>query len=136
MLEFELEKGITVGDVSHKTCELREATGKDLAAAAKKAEHVVLAPTGRASSGGLPLMEPAILINPYLMELNVLFQQIERIGEIQGPLEPEHWELLSEADISLIKLYAEQLAEARLASTEVVQRGRTDGQHEAGQASD
>ena len=132
-----LEKGITIGDVQHTECVLREATVADLAAAADDASSVDLAPTGRYNEHGLAVFEPMKLINPYLMELHTLRRQIVRIGDIKGPLDADmHWPLLSETDLQLIKQQADLIAATPTAPVEVVLAGRSDGQSEAGQATD
>ena len=124
-LTFLLPSGITVGDVTHTECVVREATRKELKAAARSAEVVVLAPTGKYGPHG-EIFEPAVMINPYVMELNTLCLQIERIGDIKGPIEDVYLDVLTESDIAVIKAHVELLTQASLAPGEVVQRGRTD----------
>ncbi len=134
-LTFSLVKGITIGEVVHTECVVREATRADLKAAAREAEVVVLAPTGKHGPHG-EIFEPAVLINPYLMELCTLSRQIDRIGEIKGPIDEVYLDTLGETDIALIKAHVELLGKASLAPSEVVQRGRTDAHRPDGGGAD
>lgn len=130
-LTIGLDKGIAIGDARHVECVVREAVAQDLMLAARAAEVVVLAPTGRVGPHG-DLYEPAVLINPYLMEMHTLRRQIVRIGAVEGPLEDAHWNLLSETDIALIKAATDLLARAQTAPAEVALRGRTEDHRASG----
>jgi len=139
MEHFELEKGITVGEgddaINHTECVIDAATCGDLVDAAKAATSVELAPTGRYNKG-LPTFEPMAVVNPYLMEIELLYRQVKRIGDLDGPLNQAYWRLLSEDDINLIRQHAEQLRDAPLASQEVVLGGREDDRDTDGQKND
>lgn len=136
-LTFELEKGVRIGDAVHKMCTIREVEIGDLKRAARASEVIVLAPTGRFGPAG-EIKEPAVLIDPYLMELNTLKQQVVSIGDIKAsinedarhPIDEVYWEKLSEKDMAIIKAHAELIVQAATAPGEVVQRGRTDGRIE------
>ena len=132
-----LLKGITIGGDAQTNCVIREASVADLAAAAEDAASVEMAPTGRHTDSGYPTFEPMKVINPYLMELHTLRRQIVRVGDIDGPLDADmHWPLLSESDLELIKREADAMAAVKTAPSEVVLRGRSDGQSESGQAAE
>lgn len=124
-IDCTLVDGITIGEVKNKLCVIRAATTGDLKRAARTASQVVLAPTGMYGAQG-EIFEPAILINPYLMEICTLQAQVERIGDIVGPIDDLYWDKITENDIALIKAHAELIAKAALAPSEVVHRGRTN----------
>ncbi len=131
--EFDLDKGVKIGEVVHRSCYLQEADIGILIEAARESEVTCRVGSGRYDEHGRELEEPAILINPYLMELHTLRRQVVKIGDIQGPLELEVWAKLSETDLSIIKAEAETLAGFQLAPSEVALRGRADGQQQTGQ---
>ena len=121
-LEFELIQGLTTGSTQHTYCVLREATAGDFIAASEESEKVV--------AFGL---EPELVTSPTLVGINMLRRQIERIGDLTGPLERELIDKLSINDLNLIRTQAEKLEEA---ARRVSQRGRSDGDGEGDEDSD
>ena len=104
---------------------LREASAGDYLDAVADSERAVMAPTGEYDDIGLPHQVPTLLISAPLLDIQVLRRQIVDFGTIPAdPLPIEQLRQLSQADLDLIRVAAEQLAMQR--PVEVVQRGRSD----------
>ena len=114
-----LEKGLTVGRVTHLNAIIREATAADIIDATEEAEKVVMTEDG-----------PALVASPTFVGLHTLRRQVVSIGEHEGPLTVAELKLLSAIDLNLLQNTAQQLENAALA--EVAKRGCSN----SGEASD
>lgn len=108
-----LNKGLMIGETTHKDAEIREATAGDLIDATEESEKVVLTPDGY-----------QLVASPTMVGLNTLRRQIVRIGEYPGPLTLAELKKLSSKDISLLQEQAEIVESASL--KEFADRGRVD----------
>lgn len=116
MHKVTLQKGLTVGEKTYKEAVLRELSAGDIMAAMEESERVVMTPT---SNG----VEPVLLLSNALMGINTLRRQIASLGEIQGPLEREQMNLLSDVDLGLLQ---QGVAELDLAvAKDIGDRGRS-----------
>ena len=111
MKTVELLKGLSVGNVEHKTATLREPTAGDLIAAMTESERVV-------SVNG----EPTLLLSNTALSINTLRRQVVTIGDIHGPLESMQLALLSGTDLALLQQAADELDVA--VAKEMSDRGR------------
>jgi phage FluMu protein gp41 len=117
-----LEKGITIGKVTHKDAELREATALDVIEATVKAERVVMVPAGFTPEGE-PVLTPQLVPSPTNVGVYVLLRRIVRIGKIKGPIDELYLDKLSPEDFHLLQQGAENYARLAL---EVAHEGRPD----------
>lgn len=111
-----LEKGLTVGDKTYTTATLKELSAGDVIAAMEESERVIMVPN---ASGSL---EPTLLLSNSLMGVNTLRRQIASIGDIQGPIEREQLNLLSDADLLLLQQGVQEMDAA--AAQDISARGR------------
>lgn len=117
MHTIELEKGLKVGDTTHKTATLREPSAGDLINAMAESERVVIVPN---AAGG----EPQLLLSNTALSINTLRRQIVSLGDIKGPLEHEQLNLLSATDLQLLQNAADTLDNAAAKAMDA--RGRSD----------
>ena len=96
MHKITLSKGIKIGEKIHNIAELRELNAGDVIAAMEESERVVMVPTPNG-------LEPTLLMSSALMGVNTLRRQIASIGDINGPLEREQLNLLSDKDLDLLQ---------------------------------
>lgn len=123
-----LEKGITVGDVTHREVTLKELSAGDVMEAMDESERLLMVPT---TTGEL---EAQLVLSNAALGINTLRKQIASLGEIEGPLEREQMALLSHTDLELLQAGAQEL-DAILAKA-VIQRGRSDAASEGGREED
>lgn len=107
-----LQKGLKVGDETHKAAEIREATAGDFIEATEESERLCLTPEGNY----------ILVASPALVGLNTLRRQVVRIGEYDGPLTMKEMKMLSGTDVRLLQETAERLETASM--KEVADRGR------------
>jgi phage FluMu protein gp41 len=103
-IECTLDKGITVGDKTHRVATLREHTAGDVIESMSDSEKVVATPDGY-----------QLVQSPSLISVHTLRRQIVSIGDIKGPLEIEQLKLLSSTDMDLLNDYANRLDVAAFA---------------------
>ena len=108
-----LEKGLTVGKVTHLEATIREATAEDIIDATEEAEKVVMTEDG-----------PALVASPTFVGLHTMRRQVVSIGGHDGPLTVAELKLLSAIDLNLIQHTAQKLETAAL--MEVAKRGCSD----------
>jgi len=125
-----LEDGLKLGDaklgyVTVTELVLREPMAADYLDALEQSERAVLAPTGEFDEHGNPHLVPTLLVSAPLLDIHTMRRQITQFGDIPAdPLPIEQLRQLSDADLELIRVAAELLAQR--APVEVVQRGRPD----------
>jgi phage FluMu protein gp41 len=95
MFKVTLHKGLKVGEKVHNVVTLRELNAGDVLKAMEESERVVLVPTANG-------LEPSLLMSNSMMGVNTLRRQIVSIGEIQGPIEREQLDLLSDRDLDIL----------------------------------
>jgi phage FluMu protein gp41 len=133
-VEVTLDKGITIGPVTHKTAVLKEPSALDVIRAMKASEELVMVPT-LDSAGHKVSMEPQFIASATQTGVNILLSQLVSIGtEFQAPIEENILDLLSPTDLNILQQEANKLEHA--ASREVAQMGRHDTQSEAAEDSD
>lgn len=115
---FELEKGLMVGNVPQTTVVLRELTAGDVVAALEESEKLIMVP-------GPNGMQPALVQSNAMMGINTLRRQIASLGEIQGPLERDKFDLLSGADLEILQAEADKM-DAAVLGVAVADRGRSE----------
>lgn len=108
-----LNKGLIIGETTHKEAEIREASAGDLIDATSESEKLINTPEGF-----------QLVASPTMVGLNTLRRQIVRVGDHPGPLELSELRKLSAHDISLLQEHAEALDKASL--SQVTDRGRAD----------
>ena len=111
-----LEKGLTVGDKNHNIATLRELSAGDVIAAMEESERVIMVPNGSGS------VEPSLLLSNSLMGVNTLRRQIASIGDIQGPIERDQLNLLSDTDLMLLQQGVQEMDAAT--AEDISARGR------------
>lgn len=97
-IDVQLEKGITVGDKTHRLAVLKEHDAGMVIDATSESEKVVVV-------GG----QPHLVASPNLVGIEVLRRQIVKIGDINGPIEIEQMRLLSSDDLSRLQDAADRL---------------------------
>ncbi len=112
-VEVELQKGLLLGEERQTIAVLRDPTVADMLEAAEESERLV-----RTADG------PMLLQSPTLMSAALLCRQIERVGEIKGPLSMETLGMLSVADLDRLQSHADELDATLL--QEMSDRGRDD----------
>lgn len=117
-----LNKGITIGGITHRDAVLREPTALDIIQATADAERVVMVPTGT-DQWGHPVLTPQLVSSPTMAGINVLRRQIVSIGPLTGPIDDVIFDKLSPEDLNILQRAATELESA---SFEVAQRGRSD----------
>lgn len=115
---FTLEKGITVGEITHKDVELCELTIGEILKAEQYAEEL------RVIDGN-----PVVITSPSKLGLEMLRLQIKKLGDLDMPLSSEEFSMLSRTDLMLLQSEARKLETA--AYVKVSSRGR-DNQGAAG----
>lgn len=122
-VEITLKHGLKIGEDNLSEAVLREPTAGDILTAQEESEKLVYA-----MQGGR--LAPVLVTSPAKMGAEVLRRQIVRIGNLQGPLELAMLHKLHPEDLAQIQATADELdgaLEAEVASREVAQRGRDDG---------
>lgn len=121
-MQFDLVRGIKLGEKTHQHVELRPATAGDVIDATEESEKLVYAVV----KGDVV---PTLVTSPGLVGSNVLRRQIVRLGEIQGPIDLDVLKRLEIDDFELLQAKADELdrAHAARATREVAARGRDDG---------
>jgi phage FluMu protein gp41 len=114
-----LEKGLTIGGVTHTEAVIRETTAGDIIDASEESERLFPTPEGY-----------ELVQSPSQTAMNTLRRQIVSIGEIEGPLELAVLKKLSGDDLAEIQIKAQTLDAVAL---EAASRGRD---HEGGEAGD
>lgn len=102
-----LEKGLTVGEVTHREAELREPTAADFLAATEDGEKVV-----QVKRGGVEEVE--LVASPTLVAVHLLRRQVVRIGDHEGPLTLAEIKRLSVPDLNALQQASEALQGAAL----------------------
>lgn len=115
MFKVTLHKGLTVGEKIQNVATLRELNAGDVLKAMEESERVVMVPTANG-------IEPTLLMSSALMGVNTLRRQIVSIGEIQGPLEREQLDLLSDRDLDILQTGASDMEKA--IAKALIERGR------------
>lgn len=117
-IEFKLKTGLAIGKdekkIFHFEVVLREPKAGDIIEAQEESEKLVYKVHGEK-------IEPALVISPTSMGINVLRRQIISIGDIKGPLHMDILKKLTAEDFSIIQDKAQELDNA---SMELVERGR------------
>lgn len=108
-----LKDGLKVGEETHLTAEIREATAGDLIDATEESEKLVATPDGY-----------QLVASPTMVGLHCLGRQIVRIGSHPGPMSLSELRRLSAHDLSLLQETAQNLESATLMG--VSDRGRAD----------
>lgn len=116
MFKVTLHKGLTVGEKVHNIATLRELNAGDVLRAMEESERVVMVPTANG-------IEPSLLMSNALMGVNTLRRQIVSIGEIQGPIEREQLDLLSDRDLDILQKGASDMEKAIVKA--LSERGRS-----------
>lgn len=127
--EFELKHGLVIGNGIVKNVRLREPTAGDVIEAQDESEKLVMMPDPKNG------MTPTLVTSPARMGIEVLRRQILAIDDFNGPLDLSDMKRLHPEDLNLMQHEAEELeafAAAEFASQAVSQRGRSDGDSEAG----
>ncbi|MGO2354635.1 MAG: hypothetical protein ACTH58_07845 [Marinomonas foliarum] len=115
MFKVTLHKGLKVGEKIQNVATLRELNAGDVLKAMEESERVVMVPTANG-------IEPTLLMSNALMGVNTLRRQIVSIGEIQGPLEREQLDLLSDRDLDILQTCASDMEKA--IAKALIERGR------------
>lgn len=122
-----LTHGLKVGDDLLTSAVLREVMAGDVIEAQEESEKLVYAVQG-------DKIVPSLVASPTLVGVHVLRRQIVRLGDgdkaVHGPLELSLLKKLSPTDLDMLQAKANEMDEAmatEIASREVAQRGRTDG---------
>ncbi|MDZ7804340.1 phage tail assembly protein [Thiohalophilus sp.] len=114
--EFDLKHGLQVGDDVLKHVVLRELTAGDIIDCQAESERLVY------SQG-----KPVLVSSPAVAGIAMLCRQVEKIGDINGPLETALLRKLHEEDFLLIQEKATELSVAAYeAAQEIDERGRPD----------
>ncbi len=122
---FTLEKGIRVGDVEHKECRLKNGNSAEaLLSAALKSQQVAMVPAG-VDARGETLFDPQLLCNPHLMAYEILRLRIDKLGDLDMPLEEELFGMLSEKDLEILQQEADIL-DGLAINKELADRGKSD----------
>ncbi len=119
---IELEKGVSIGGVEHKTAVLRPPTAFDVIEAMKESEVLVTVPV---DDGDGKRMDAQLVTSPTRVGLNLMLRQIVSIAEFKEPIDESILKLLSATDLNLLQSAAENLDNV---SRTVTQRGRPDGE--------
>lgn len=130
----ELKHGLMIGKTPQKIATLTDhLTAGQIMAAKEAAERVVAFEVGGRTV-------PVIVESPARFGALLLCEQIKSIGDISGPLDLGHFNLLHQDDLDILNAHADLLAGAitsqeladkltekgLTASPEVTQRGRSD----------
>lgn len=113
-----LNKGLTIGDVTHTVAELKEYTAGDLIDACNAAEKVVYTEAG-----------PVLIASPIVMDMELLCRQIVRVGSHEGPLTMGELRRLSASDLTKLQIAAKSLDAGAVNMAAI--RGRNDGSQES-----
>jgi len=106
MQTFELEKGISHGDVHHKTCAIKTGSIGDLKNAISNTSQVSLVPAGF-DDKHQPVFDAQLLSSPQLFALETLRLRIAKLGDLTMPLEIEQFDKLSETDLEILQRHAD-----------------------------
>ncbi|KJZ09425.1 hypothetical protein TW85_22010 [Marinomonas sp. S3726] len=117
MHKVTLDKGISVGDKTYKKVTLKALSAGDVISAMEESERVVMVPTPNG-------LEPSLLMSNALMGVNTLRRQIKTLGELEGPLEREQLDLLSDKDLEILQAGVTDMDNA--IAKAVSERGRDD----------
>lgn len=122
-----LNDGLKVGNDLLKSAVLRDVSAGDVIEAQEESEKLVYAVQGNK-------IVPTLVASPTLVGVHVLRRQIVRIGDgeqaVNGPIELSLLKQLSPTDLDALQAKANEMDEAmsaEIASREVAQRGRSDG---------
>lgn len=105
VIECPLEKGITIGNKTHRVAVLTEHNAGMTIEAGAESERVVMV------NG-----QPHLVSSPNMVGIHVLRRQIVSIGDLKGPLELEQLALLSNEDLNRLYEYADRLELAAAAA--------------------
>ena len=121
---FTLDKGIFIGSQQHNHCRLKENTVGMLRECYQKSQQVVLVPVGT-DNNGEPVLDPQLLCNPQLMSLESLRLRIDKLGDLDMPLDEDIFNRLSEKDLELMQQQADVL-DGLAINRELADRGKSD----------
>ena len=124
-VELTLVHGLEIGKDILKDAVLREPSAGDIIEAQEEAEKLVYAV--EPDSGRLV---PSLVASPTMVGVHVLRRQIVKIGNLSGPIELDMLKCLHPEDFARLQAKADELdaaTTAEIASREVAQRGRDDG---------
>lgn len=108
---FKLDKGIKIGEVTHKDVELAELTIGEVLKAEQFAEEYRIIDNA-----------PVVISSPSKLGMEMLRLQIKKLGDLSMPLSYEEFSLLSRTDLMIIQQEARKLD--KLAYLKVSERGR------------
>jgi phage FluMu protein gp41 len=110
-MNVDLTRGLTIGEKTHTTATIREATAADLIDATDESEKIVKTPDGY-----------QLIASPTQVGLNTLRRQIVSVGDYKGPLSMAELKKLSATDLSLLQETAQAMDAVSMA--EITDRGR------------
>lgn len=120
-----LPHGLLIGTDTLKDAVLREPTAGDIIEAQEESEKLVYAVEANGDR-----IVPTLVASPTMVGVHVLRRQIVKIGNLSGPIELAMLKRLHPEDFGVLQARADELdaaTSAEIASREVTQRGRDDG---------